>query len=161
MRKLLAIPLVIAIATATAGAANATDDIVCGRIMGMTGATASAPGAMVIPQPGDVAPAGTYIVIPPGMTQVTSQGVAWVCVRTTSSPPTQVLGGFTSTRTFVAFVAPDSPGYRAEPAAASPRGPLPSTSTAPGSAPLVPLALSLSGLLALGLLALRRRGTLG
>lgn len=128
----------------------ASDDIVCGRIMGLVGATATAAGSLVIPQSGDVAPAGTYIVIPQG-TQVSSQGVTWVCVRTTASSPTQVMGGFVATRPFAGFVAPGSPGYRAEPTAAPPSGPaptgrggvgvLPGTSTAPSGVPLVPLAL--------------------
>ncbi|HAL26879.1 MAG TPA: hypothetical protein DCP25_09095 [Chloroflexi bacterium] len=166
MRALVVIPIAIVIAIATSGAANAADEVVCGRIMGYSGATATAPGSLVIPQPGDTAPAGTYIVIPVGA-QFTYPGTSWACVRTTASAPTQVFGGFTSTRTFAGFVAPGSPGYRAEPAAPSPSGPvptgrgsvgvLPGTSTAPISVPLMPLALSVSGLLALGVYALRRR----
>lgn len=135
--------------------AAAAEEIICGRIMGFSAATATAPGSFVIPQPGDVAPAGTYIVIPKG-TEFTAPGTAWVCVRTSESPPTQVFGGFTSTRTFVEFVPPGSPGYRAEPTPAptpsrSPggTGALPSTSTARTDMVLA-LALFASAVLGLG-----------
>jgi hypothetical protein len=141
------------------------DDVVCGRIMGDVGATATAAGSLVIPQPGDVPPAGTYIVIPQG-TPFSSQA-GWVCVRTTASPPTLVLGQFISTRTFVGFVPPGTPGYRAEPSPAPLRGPLPTgrggaallpgTSTAATGAAVTALALVLLGVLALGYVLRRGR----
>ncbi len=146
--------------------AAAAEDIVCGRIMGFSSATATASGSFVFAQPGlDVAPAGTYIVIPQGTPFSLQTG--WVCVRTTASPPTLILGQFISTRTFVGFVPPGSPGYRAEPTAAPASGPLPTgrgevnalpgTSTSPSDEPLGPLALSFLGLLALPRLLRRRR----
>lgn len=149
------------------GTAAAADDIVCGRIMGLLGATATAPGSLVVAQPGrDVAPAGTYMLIPQGMTQVTAQGSLWVCIRTTPSAPTPVMGGMVATRTFAGFVPPGTPGFQAEPAAPSPSGPLPSgrggvgvlpgTSTAPNGSPPVHLALVGSGILVLCAIALRR-----
>lgn len=164
----------IAIVALMQAPAAAAEEIICGLILGSSSATATAPGSFVIPQPGDRAPAGTYIVIPQGTQFTYAQPLVWVCVRTTGSPPTQVMGGFVSTRTFVEFVQPGSPGYRAAPAPAptpsgspatgqvgavtSPASGLPNTSTSPTSAPLPQLALFVSALLALGsAYVLRRR----
>ena len=119
--------------------ASAAEEVICGRILGLSAPTASADGSLVIPQPGDVAPAGTYVVIRRGTAFAYAGPPVWVCVRTTKSPPTQVMGGHTSTLTFIEFVQPGAPGYRPEPSAipragASPAigqvGTLPSTGTA-------------------------------
>ena len=142
----------------------AAEEIFCGKILGYSAATATAHGSFVIAAPGPQALVGTYIVIPRGTTQFDTQGTAWVCVRTTDVPPTPVADNQTSTRAFVAFVAPGSPGYRAEPTAApTPAGPpraigsLPGTATASDTGALVPLALGVPGLIALGAYALRGR----
>jgi hypothetical protein len=166
MRTLLAVPMAIAIIFATSGAANAADEVVCGVSFGFSLATATAPGSTTLgqnPPPGYVgAQPSVTIVIPLGspVTRPDLRGDAtgYLCIRTSTSG---------STRTFVAVVPPGSAGYLPRPAAGPPSGPvpggrgavgvLPSTSTAPSSVPLVPLALSLSGLLALGAYALRRR----
>jgi MYXO-CTERM domain-containing protein len=94
----------------------------------------------------------------------TSPGTAWVCIRSTESAPTPVMGGFVATWAFVGFVPAGSAGYRAEPTAAPmpsgaprPAGGLPNTSTAPADAPLAQLALGLLALVVLGAAFFRRR----
>lgn len=153
---------VIAMAALLQVSAMAAEEIFCGRILGYSAATATAHGSFVIAERGPQTLVGTYIVIPRGTTQFDTQGTAWVCVRTTDVPPTPVADNQTSTRAFVAFVAPGSPGYRAEPTAApTPAGPravgsLPGTATAPATGALAPLALGVPGLIALGAFALRQ-----
>jgi hypothetical protein len=150
----------IALMPATAAAA---ERIVCGKILGSIGPQPNAAGSFVIPQPGDTAPAGTYIVIPAGMQFSYAQPPVWVCVRTVDSPPTPVMGTQISVLTFVSFIQTGSPGYRAEPipaprASDSPRpvGGLPSTSTAPAGTFLA-VALFVSMVLAFGGAYVRRR----
>lgn len=109
---------VIAIIALIQAPAAAAEEITCGKILGSSAPTATAPGSFVIPQLGIPAPAGTYISISQGTQFTYVWPPVWVCVRTTESPPTQVFGGYISTRTFVEFVQPGSPGYRAEPAPA-------------------------------------------
>jgi hypothetical protein len=141
----------IALMPATAAAA---EQVVCGKILGSISPQANAAGSFVIPQPGDTAPAGTYIVIPAGTQFSYAQPPVWVCVRTIDSPPTPVMGTQISSLTFLNFVQAGSPGYRAEPI---PVGGLPNTSTAPAGTLLPPVALFASVLLALGGAYVRRR----
>ncbi len=147
--------------------ASAAEEIVCGKILGSVAPTATAPGAFVIPQPGDVAPAGTYIAVPAGTQFSYAHPLVWVCVRATLGGPVVPVPGSPSgtTHTFVAFVAPGSPGYRAEPtpaprpsasAATGQVGTLPGTSTEPTGLPL--MVLFASGLAVLAsAFVLRRR----
>jgi len=153
----------IALIALMPASAAAAEQIVCGKILGSIGPQANAAGSFVIPQPGDTAPAGTYIVVPAGTQFSYAQPPVWVCVRTIDSPPTPVMGTQTSSLTFVSFVQPGSPGYRAEPipaprASDAPRpvGGLPNTSTAPSSALLPSVALFVSGVVALWGAYLRR-----
>ena len=155
MRGLMAATLVLVIGVLGGRAANAADDVVCGKILGFI-ATATADGSLVIPQPGDVAPAGTYILIRQGTAFAAPAGTPWVCVRTTTIAPTQVFGGNIATRAFVAFVAAGSPDFRAEPTPAQRSavpggvGSLPNTSTDGG------VALTLAALGGLGVAAFAR-----
>jgi hypothetical protein len=117
MRHLMvALAVVLVAAVMPAGvAAQQAEEIVCGRIMGHSAPTATSDGSFVIAQPGDVAPAGTYIAVRAG-TQITfPQG--WVCVRATRGGQSVPVPGSPSgtTHTFVAFVGPGEAGYRAEP----------------------------------------------
>lgn len=153
---------VIAMVLLVHAPAMAAEEIYCGRILGYSAATAAAHGSFVIVERGPEGTIEKYVVIPQGMTQFDTQGTAWVCVRTTDTAPTRVADGQTTTRAFVSFVTPGSPGYRAEPTpapTASPRavGSLPSTATAPATPAVVPLALGVPALLALAAHALRKR----
>ena len=171
MRNLLAVVCGLAILSLTQTPAAAAEEIFCGKILGSSAPTATAPGSFVIPQPGDRAPAGTYIGVAAGTQFSYERPLVWVCVRATLGGPVVPVPGSPSgtTHTFVAFVTPGSPGYRAEPAAApSPIGSpgtggvaapsLPSTSTEAAASPRP--ALFVFALLALGgSYALRRRRT--
>lgn len=167
MRALLAIPIAIAIAVVTSSAASAADEVVCGVNLGFQLATATAPGSLNL---GQTPPAG-YVGPQPSITVVIGQANpvsgnklrgnvnGYLCVQVTSSA---------STRTFVGVVPPGSAAYVVQPVIPVPNpvptghgstgvGTLPSTSTAPSSAPIVPLLLACFGLLALGAAARRRR----
>jgi hypothetical protein len=159
-----AVCFAIALIALMPAAAAAAEQIVCGKILGSISPQANAAGSFVVPQPGDTAPAGTYIVIPAGTQFSYAQPLVWVCVRTIDSPPTPVMGTQISSLTFLSFVQAGSPGYRAEPIPAPrasdlprPVGGLPSTSTSPAGTFLLPVALFVSVLLALGAAYVLRR----
>lgn len=146
-----------------AAAAAQAEEIVCGRIMGHYRATPTGSGDFVVVERSPTGAAiATYILIPEGA-QFSYDAASWVCVRTTSAPPTRTYDGSTATRTFVAFVAPGSAGYRAEPTAApvpsaSPAavGSLPSTTTG-APPPPAQLALGVAALVLAGAVHLLRR----
>jgi MYXO-CTERM domain-containing protein len=175
MRPLLAALAAVAVLALGASPVLAADEIVCGRLISLEPATATARGGLTIdqlqpappplpsPSGGTVVPPGISFSLTPG-TQLTYADLqGYFCVRFISS---------ISPRTFLGLVAPGSPGYLPAPVSASPSasgssaarpggvggtGTLPTTST-DASGQTIAMIAWLSALLMLGTaVALRRR----
>ena len=114
MKPLLRALVALAVFAFASQPVLAVDEVACGRVLGYSAATATATGSLVVARPGDVAPNGYYVVIPAGI-QVSATGSSWICMRTTEIQPTQVAGGFTTTRAFAALIAPGASDYVPEP----------------------------------------------
>lgn len=156
----------LAIVALTQAPALAAEEVICGKILGSIAPTATTAGAFVIPKLGVPAPDGNYIGVAAGTQFSYAQPPVYVCVRATLGGPVIPVPGSPSgtTFTFIEFVAPGAPGYRAEPTPAprpsvSPStgqvGTLPGTSTE--STDLPPLVLFASGLVVLASAFLLRR----